>query len=341
VLNQEKGFQYQFAPGSVQYSEQFLEMYQSIVDRTSEDHIFRLLVQFLEEIFTEAGHHKISLLPETKKDFRCPGCGVNHEVRDFIRAILLHLIDQLEMDDTFVKFLYRNDFVSEEGYNELRKVVFSKSHVPSLKRKKRLVNLRIVSINEGLENRLGRFLAIDKEGTIGHGTIDNSLLHTIHSEAIIECDPSVFDINTDGGFYVALYSGDSIKIMKDDPSFPKLQQILTKIEYIKKLIGTDAFDTHGNIYVIEAIILLAPKLVERFIHGRSVQALDTIIGDETGEIRLVGQYRHPEELQVGDRIIVIGAFEKPTIETFHHDLIFTDIELRLSPYGSIIKKERK
>jgi hypothetical protein len=38
----------------------------------------------------------------------CLLCGLNHQARDFIRAILLHLIDQLEENGSFIKFLHSN-----------------------------------------------------------------------------------------------------------------------------------------------------------------------------------------------------------------------------------------
>jgi hypothetical protein len=62
------------------------------------------------------------MVPETKKEFCCKSnfCGLNHEVRDFIRAIFLHLIDDLETNPQFIKFLYNNGFLTQEGYKHIQ-----------------------------------------------------------------------------------------------------------------------------------------------------------------------------------------------------------------------------
>jgi hypothetical protein len=72
VLNEKKGFVYQFAPGSVQYDKNFLEVYHSIVDQTQEDRIFSLMVQLLKTVFTRIKQYddnKIGLIvPQIKED---------------------------------------------------------------------------------------------------------------------------------------------------------------------------------------------------------------------------------------------------------------------------------
>ena len=59
---------------------------------------------------------------------------------------------------------------------------------------------------------------------------------------------------------------------------------------------------------------------------------DTLLGDDTGEIRLVGWRYHSStinQLSVGDRIKVIGATSNNGREA--------KVELTLKPYSSIIK----
>jgi hypothetical protein len=46
---------------------------------------------------SEYENNKVTkIAPEKKAEFCCSQCGVNHEVRDFMRAMLLHLTDHLE-----------------------------------------------------------------------------------------------------------------------------------------------------------------------------------------------------------------------------------------------------
>jgi hypothetical protein len=44
-------------------------------------------------------------VPEKTPDFCCSQCGLNHEARDFIRAILLHLIDRFSPTDTGLQII--------------------------------------------------------------------------------------------------------------------------------------------------------------------------------------------------------------------------------------------
>jgi len=70
-------------------------------------------------------------------------------------------------------------------------------------------------------------------------------------------------------------------------------------------------DKVGDIYIVEAIVLQQPNSVQVNTRtGGLVSVTDTLIGDDTGEIRLVGWRENSGELdkiKVGDRIRVIGA----------------------------------
>jgi replication factor A1 len=87
-----------------------------------------------------------------------------------------------------------------------------------------------------------------------------------------------------------------------------------------------------NPYVIEAIVLHAPNMTEVNTKSGVVPVTDTLLGDDTGEIRVVGwrdQSSSINKLNVGDRIKVIGATGNNGREG--------KIELTLKPYSSIIK----
>jgi hypothetical protein len=52
----------------------------------------------------------------------CRYCGINHEARDFIRAILLHLIDQFEISQGLIEFLSSQKLITTEAYEQYQKV---------------------------------------------------------------------------------------------------------------------------------------------------------------------------------------------------------------------------
>ncbi len=49
----------------------------------------------------------------------CSQCGLNHEARDFIRAVLLLLIDQVESNDTVLNYLKDNNFLTQESFERI------------------------------------------------------------------------------------------------------------------------------------------------------------------------------------------------------------------------------
>ena len=46
-------------------------------------------------------------------------CGINHEARDFVRAMLLHLLDHLERHDKFTDFMKTNEFIDISTYQAM------------------------------------------------------------------------------------------------------------------------------------------------------------------------------------------------------------------------------
>jgi hypothetical protein len=128
TLNKKQEFKHQFAPGNVNYDNKFLDMYNLVVHKEDKDPVHTSLVRFIETIFKnmrfESDKEIVShMTPETKEEFCCRSefCGLNHEVRDFIRATFLHLIDDLETNPQFIKFLYDNEFVTQEAYKHIQK----------------------------------------------------------------------------------------------------------------------------------------------------------------------------------------------------------------------------
>lgn len=181
--------------------------------------------------------------------------------------------------------------------------------------------LRIISIGKESGRRNISCLAVDRNGRFMSIIIDNTMVNDeIVTDTIIECIPSrIF------GSSVIISKDDSyIRIMEDDTSFPRLSKLESKIKDIQ---------VSENPYILEAIVLQAPNTTEVNTKSReSVLLTDTFIGDDTGEIRLLGwrdQSSFVNKLNVGDRILVIGATANNSREG--------KVELTLKPYSSITK----
>lgn len=88
----------------------------------------------------------------------------------------------------------------------------------------------------------------------------------------------------------------------------------------------------GGPVVVEAIVLQAPDTADvNTKSGETVTVTSTLLGDDTGEIRLVGwrsQSNYVNRLSVGDRVRIIGATAGAGREG--------RAELTMRPYSSIV-----
>lgn len=83
--------------------------------------LFKEYYRLSEEAFEKEDKKIIQKwIPERTIEFCCTQCGLNHEARDFIRAILLHLIDKLEKSDKFLGFLKDNSLLTNEAYQNAK-----------------------------------------------------------------------------------------------------------------------------------------------------------------------------------------------------------------------------
>lgn len=192
--------------------------------------------------------------------------------------------------------------------------------------------LRIVSVGE--ETGRGSFvcMAADRAGRPLTVTIDNSLVASmseLEPGVMVECVPSRIFGNS-----VTLSKDDSyLRVIDDDPSFPKLSKFESKIKDITTAAAnTTSPDQPQPPLVIEAIVLQAPETADvNTKSGETVTVTSTLLGDDTGEIRLVGwrgQSNAVNRLSVGDRVRVAGATAGPGREG--------KAELTMRPYSSII-----
>jgi replication factor A1 len=181
--------------------------------------------------------------------------------------------------------------------------------------------LRIVSVGD--ETGRGSFLclAADRAGRSLILTVDNALASSdqLGAGAMIECVPSRIFGNS-----VVLSKDDSYIRVTDDTSFPKLTKFEKKIKDIQ--VSQDPC-------IVEAIVLQAPETADvNTKTGETVPVTSTLLGDDTGEIRLVGwrnQSAGVNKLNVGDRVRLAGVTAGAGREG--------KAELTLRPYSSITK----
>lgn len=110
ISNKKKDFVYPFAPGYVQYDEDFLDNFEKL-NVKFKDQIYKIYSLLMDILEDAVRHEKHTHSPQ-----HCKFCGYDHEMRDFMRATLLHLIDGIEEHDQFINFLLNEKIVNEAIY---------------------------------------------------------------------------------------------------------------------------------------------------------------------------------------------------------------------------------
>ena len=157
-------------------------------------------------------------------------------------------------------------------------------------------SIRIIS--DGRSDTDGiNFVGIDKYKNIAYVNLQGvAKSDKIKLNSVIDCIPSRIFGN------MIFLKEDSYLELVENNSFSTLEECISKIKDIQ---------TVGNSYIIESIILQQPNTTQvNTKNGELVSVTDTLIGDDTGEIRLVGwrdSSPEIEKLKVGDRIRIIGA----------------------------------
>ena len=191
----------------------------------------------------------------------------------------------------------------------------------------KVVVLKILSTGTEFESSLNEnFLAIDKENkNFISLVIDPKLIEEkISPGIIIEGIPNrVF-----GNVMYFTDESSYIRIVTDsyEKSFPEDSEIETKIKNIQ---------VSDKPYIVEAIVLQAPNTSNVTTKsGEDITVTETLIGDDTGEIRLTGwrdQSSKIAKLNVGDRVKIIGAVAGMGREN--------RIEVTLKPFTEIREME--
>jgi replication factor A1 len=190
---------------------------------------------------------------------------------------------------------------------------------PSSTMELEVMPLRLLSI--GMETQYNvNCLAIDRDSKFLSVVIDRALVpNEMAPNTMIECVPSrIF-----GNSIMLSRDKSYIRIIENDLSFPNLSNFGSKVKDIQ---------VSGNPYIVEAIVLHDPNTTEVNTRTGTVPVTDTLIGDDTGEIRLVGwrdQSPYLDKLNIGERIKVIGVVGNNGKDG--------KVEITLKPYSSILK----
>jgi hypothetical protein len=181
--------------------------------------------------------------------------------------------------------------------------------------------LRIISFNKDNNENKIICIAVNENEKFYNLNINKDLFDIdIEEDDIIECFPTRVLGNT-----IEISSHDSyIQVINEDKNIPLSSSLDTKIKNIEK---------SNKPYSIEAIILQTPNTMDiNTKSGETISITDTIIGDDTGEIRLVA-WRETnamlKNLNIGERIKI-----KAVSVTTNRD---GKMELTLKPYSNIIK----
>jgi hypothetical protein len=187
------------------------------------------------------------------------------------------------------------------------------------------MTLRLVSIGSSTAGDRLISLGLLGDGKLVSVIIDKTLVpNNMTSGSIIECVPSrIF------GTEITLTLNDSyIRILDEGTQFPSVLDYQTKISDV----------VASNVpYIIEAIVLQQPNTTQ--VNTRSnemIEMTDTLVGDDSGEIRLIGwrDLGHSiNSLALGDRIRIIGAVANNGLQGTP--------EITLKPYSSIMKINSK
>ena len=133
VLKNEE-LSYHLAPGYFQYTKDFQNAWNELAtDQTIEKKLINefqtSIVHMLERFFTivkNYNNYEISRVAPrgvTEENLKnvCSNCGIDHESRNFIRAIILHFLDDFEVSNDFIAFLDKHKIVNDNGIELYRK----------------------------------------------------------------------------------------------------------------------------------------------------------------------------------------------------------------------------
>ena len=111
-------------PGNVFLDEHFKKVLSILVDPKEHKDLNLVIIQYLQRIYDRIRNHEDKEVrmwtPKRDTQFCCTRCGLNHEARDFMRAILISIIDKVEDNCKFVELMKENDFITAEAYGRIK-----------------------------------------------------------------------------------------------------------------------------------------------------------------------------------------------------------------------------
>jgi len=113
-------------PGHTIYSDGFTETLSKLTLKEEKNELFITLLDYARKVLSRAYNNeeiKEKWAPSDDGNYCCTQCGLNHEARDFFRAIFLNLIDEFEQSKHFIDFLKSQNMVTLHSYEKIRTAV--------------------------------------------------------------------------------------------------------------------------------------------------------------------------------------------------------------------------
>jgi hypothetical protein len=260
--------------------------------------ISKQTLQFLNALLNSNEIKKIGPF-SGRSSMHCMNCGIDHETRNFLRAILLKILDFIEISPEYIEFLRDNDILNNSGYeiyNEACKLIPQRQRV-SLKKELAVEQEKVLSSvsriialgNSGLVAT--NFLALSSEGQYLVCKINTSLvLKGTKENSLVEFTGRLKIV----GSSIMSVDADSMKVVEyDDDLIPKRESILTS--HISDI------NTDGKWYRILAEVVSKELEIIEGEYGK------LRIKDATGEIEYTTKLDNIyQKLKVGDKIDLIG-----------------------------------
>jgi hypothetical protein len=113
-------------PGHTIYTDGFAETLSKLTLKEEKNELFITLLDYARKVLSRAYNNeeiKDKWAPSNDGNYCCTHCGLNHEARDFFRAIFLNLIDEFEQSKHFMDFLKNQNMVTSHSYEKIRTTV--------------------------------------------------------------------------------------------------------------------------------------------------------------------------------------------------------------------------
>jgi len=118
-------------PGRILYADGFDDVFKNIFTKDEQEEFNDFLIRYVQRIIDRIGNYNGSTskrrwIPEHEIDSCCAKCGLNHQARDFIRAVLLNIIDEFEDSNKFITFLKDNELLTQTAFERINKKIISR-----------------------------------------------------------------------------------------------------------------------------------------------------------------------------------------------------------------------